>query len=136
MPLTDEEKHSIEFHLGWVQDTQVLNVTGLIVDHNIVGMLRRNIENCAENKVARTRQVLCECESILKELSAARRRLGVLQMDEAKFDPDKLIMGLETEYQRWTDILSDMFGGHKNAHSSLHNRIGNTATGGLQEPYA
>ncbi len=136
MQLTAEEKYAIEFHLGWVMDTQVINVTGIIVDHNVVGMLRRNIENCPEGKVPRTREVLCECEKILNELKGARRRLGVRRLDEAEFDSEQQILGLEREYQRWTDILSDMYGGHKNAFSSLHNRIGNTATGGLMEPYA
>lgn len=131
--LTDTEKHSIEYHLGWVQDEQVLLMSGNPVDHQIVSLLRSNINKTPANKVYRVREALCECQKIQDQLKAIRERFGVTQVGNTTLDNREAIELLENEYTRWTDKLADMYGGHKNAYSLEHQRMG--GAGVIMESY-
>lgn len=133
MPLTDTEKHSIEYHLGWVQDTQVLVMSGNVTEHNVVSLLRANIERTTEDKVYRVREALCECQRVQDELKAIRKRFGVKKVGDTELDNYEAVMQLENEYTRWTDKLADMYGGHKNAYSLEHQRL--TGAAGVTESY-
>jgi len=135
MPLTDDEKGKIAWHLGWTEYPQVLNVSGIVVDHNIVTMLRRNIEECPESAIGRVRRCLCECDKIIDQISAAREKFGVKQVDGIVLDASEQMRLLDDEYNRWRYHLADMFGGHINLWSFLNrNRLGTVS--GLQECYA
>jgi len=133
--LTDDEKGKIAWHLGWTEYPQVLNVSGIVVDHNIVTMLRRNIEECPDSALGRVRRCLCECDKIIDQISAAREKFGVKQVDGIVLDASEQMRLLDDEYNRWRYHLADMFGGHINLWSFLNrNRLGTVS--GLQECYA
>lgn len=133
MPLTDTEKHSIEYHLGWVQDTQVLAMQGNVTEHEIISMLRANIERTTEDKVYRVREALCECQRVQDELKAVRKRFGVKAVGSTALDNREAVELLENEYTRWTDKLADMYGGHKNPYSREHQQL--TGASGVVESY-
>lgn len=134
MALTDDEKVRIQFHLCWTAFNQVLNVTGIVVDHNIVTMLRRNMEEAPDGALPTIRRCLCECEKILDQISAARERFGVKKMDGIELDAREQMMLLDDEYNRWRKHLADCLGGHINLWSLLNEHLG--VSGGLQEMYA
>jgi len=93
--LTDDEKGKIAWHLGWTEYPQVLNVSGIVVDHNIVTMLRRNIEECPDSALGRVRRCLCECDKIIDQISAAREKFGVKQVDGIVLDASEQMRLLE-----------------------------------------
>ena len=132
-PLTEKEKHDIEFHLGWVMDQQVLLMSGNVVDHQIVSLLRSNVNQCPVFKVERVREALCECQKVLDQMKAVRSKFGLTNSGDVSYDAQQAVQLLEDEYTRWTDILADMFGGHKNAYSRHHQRL--TPMQGLRESY-
>ena len=133
MPLTETEKHSIEYHLGWVQDQQVLVMSGNLTVHQVLSMLRANIDRTTEDKVYRVREALCECQRVQDELKAVRKRFGVKAVGSTALDNREAVELLENEYTRWTDKLADMYGGHKNAYSLEHQRL--TGAPGIVESY-
>lgn len=133
MPLTDNEKIRIQFHLCWTPYSQVLNVTGIVVDHNVVTMLRRNLEDCPESALTTVRECLCECEKILGQIKEARDRFGVSEVDGIKLNSEKQMQLLNDEYNRWRKALADLFGGHINLWSTLNEQLG--VSGGLRENY-
>ncbi len=132
--LTPTEKHSIEYHLGWVQDTQVLAMSGNVTVHQVLSLLRSNIEKTTPDKVYRVREALCECQKVQDQLKGIRERFGVTQVGNTSLDNREAIELLENEYTRWTDKLADMYGGHKNAYSAEHQRIGGIPSG-IMESY-
>ena len=134
MPLTEHEKIRIQFHLCWTPYSQVINVTGRVVDHQIVTMLRRNMEECPEAALSTVRECLCECEKILGQLKAARERFGVSEVEGIKLDSSTQMRLLDDEYNRWRKALADLFGGHINLWSLLNEQLG--VSGGLMERYA
>ena len=133
MPLNDDEKVRIQFHLCWTPYSQVINVSGIVVEHNVVTMLRRNMDDAPEAAMATIRECLCECEKVLVQIKAARDRFGVSQIGEIKLDSQQMMMLLNDEYNRWRKALADLFGGHINLWSLLNQQLG--VTGGLQECY-
>jgi len=133
MPLTETEKHSIEYHLGWVQDEQVLAMNGNLVEHQIVSLLRANINNCTETKVYRVREALCECQKIQDQLKDVRGKFGAVRIGDITFDAEKAVQLLDAEYLRWTRKLADMFGGHENLYSRERQQLGGGT--GMMESY-
>ena len=133
MPLTDTEKHSIEYHLGFVQDQQVLVMSGNLTWHQVISMLRANIDRTTEDKVYRVREALCECQKVQDQLKAVRERFGVKKVGDTELDNREAIELLDNEYTRWTDKLADMYGGIKNAYSLEHQRL--TGAPGVVESY-
>lgn len=134
MALTEDEKVRIEYHLCWTSFSQVLNVTGVVVDHQVVTMLRRNMNEAPEKSLPKIRECLCECEKIEGEIKSARKRFGVKEVDGAKFDAREQMDLLDNEYNRWRKHLADCLGGHINLWSLLNEQLG-VATG-LRENYA
>jgi hypothetical protein len=134
MPLTDDEKVRIQFHLCWTAFNQVLNVSGIVVDHQVVSMLRRNMDEAPEGALPKIRECLCECEKIQGEMKSARKRFGVKEVDGARFDAREHMMLLDDEYNRWRKHLADCLGGHINLWSLLNEQLG--VAGGLRENYA
>lgn len=100
MPLTDTEKHSIEYHLGFVQDQQVLVMSGNLTWHQVISMLRANIDRTTEDKVYRVREALCECQKVQDQLKAVRERFGVKRVGDTELDNREAIELLENEYTR------------------------------------
>lgn len=133
MPLTETEKHSIEYHLGWVQDQQVLAMQGNVVEHEIISMLRRNVNACTEDKVYRVREALCECQKVQDQIKAARSKFGVQKIGDITYSSREAIELLNDEYLRWTRKLADIFGGHENLYSRERQQLG--GGGGMMESY-
>lgn len=127
MPLTDTEKHSIEYHLGWVQDDQVLIMSGNLVAHQIVSMLRANILRTPEHKVYRVREALCECQKIQDQLKDVRGKFGAVRLGDIEYDAEKAVQLLDNEYLRWTRKLADIYGGHENLYSRERQQLGGGA---------
>jgi len=134
VPLSDDEKIRIQFHLCFTPYSQVINVSGIAVDHNIVSMLRRNMDTCPEGALATVRECLCECEKILAQIKAARDRFGVSEVDGIKLNTTEQMVLLNDEYNRWRKAMADIFGGHINLWSLLNEQLG--VGGGLRENYA
>lgn len=133
MPLTDTEKHSIEYHLGWVQDSQALLLNGNVVAHQIISLLRHNIERTEENKVYRVREALCECQKIQDSLKEVRGKFGAVRIGDIEYDAEKAVQLLDNEYLRWTRKLADMYGGHENLYSRERQQLGGGT--GMTESY-
>ena len=133
MPLTETEKHSIEYHLGGVQDQQVLVMSGNIVEHQIISMLRANIIRTSEDKVYRVREALCECQKIQDQLKEVRGKFGAVKIGDITFDAEKAVQLLDNEYLRWTRKLADIYGGHENLYSRERQQLG--GGGPMMESY-
>jgi len=133
MPLTDTEKHSIEYHLGWVQDEQALLLSGNVVAHQIISLLRHNIQRTAESKVYRVREALCECQKIQDQLKEVRGKFGAVRIGDIEYNAREAVEMLDYEYLRWTRKLADMYGGHENLYSRERQQLGGGA--GMQESY-
>lgn len=137
MALTDAEKGQIAQHLGWTTYPQTISVTGIPVYHQIVSMLRINLERFPADQpdlLVRVRRVLCECNTILDQRSAARRRFGVEQIGEVHLDAAKQMQLLDDEYNYWRYTLGDFFGGHVNYFSLMNAHLGTSS--GVAENYA
>lgn len=133
MPLTDTEQHSIEYHLGWVQDAQALLLSGNVVAHQIISLLRHNIQRTEENKVYRVREALCECQKIQDQLKEVRGKFGAVRLGDIEYNAREAVEMLDYEYLRWTRKLADMYGGHENLYSRERQQLGGGA--GMTESY-
>jgi len=136
MALTDAEKGQIAQHLGWTTYPQTISVTGIPVYHQIVSMLRINLEEFPDDDglLQRVRRVLCECNTILDQRSAARKRFGVESIGEVSLNGEKQIDLLDREYNYWRYMLADFFGGHINLFSLMNAHLGTPA--GVVEYFA
>jgi len=107
MPLTDEEKGRVRYHMGYPALTSNASLAmGVPVFTQTNFVLETNMVKILESAVETVRRILRVMDDIELKLIDAQDRLAAIQLEELHLREDETDK-LEGEYRRWGYRLAD-----------------------------
>jgi len=110
MALTDQEKESIRYHLGYTNVQPAASIQfGIPRPQQTNWLVETAMGNILETSLFRIRKLLANLDQIECRLMDALTRMQADQLGEIKLRKEETTQ-LEGEYQRWGKRLADLLG--------------------------
>ena len=114
MPLSDQEKAQIKYHLGYAgTETGTVMMLGFPRNNQFLYLIDTALTKIREENLARVRQLVCTLNSIEAKMEQAACMLAVESIGDIKMRGsgcDSYPEMLEREYIRWSYRLADLIG--------------------------
>ena len=118
MPLSNEEKSRIYYHLGWPQvDALAVIQFGMPAMSQPMWLIATALERVQEVALPKLREVLKECDDCEKLLSKSRKYLVAESLGELKLRAGHQGL-IRKEYQDWVNKVCDILGATMNVYSA------------------
>ena len=131
MPLTDEEKERVRYHLGYLGVAPAASIQlGIPRPLQTVFLVEDALNSIIEGVIPRVRKILKIMDDVECKLCEAQDRLAAKQLDSLILrdsEPDQL----EREYVRWGKRLADIFGVPLYPYSERYKNAGGVAAGNV-----
>lgn len=110
MPLTDEEKTRVRYHLGYPAVTSAASIQlGTPAYSETAWLVDAVLPKLLDGALPRVRSMLVTLEGIETKMVEAQDRLAATQLETLKLREDE-IESLEREYRRWAFRLAELLG--------------------------
>ncbi len=110
MPLTDDEKQRVRYHLGYPAVTSTASVQfGVPAFSQQLFMVENNLTKLLENAVEQVRRISMLMDNIEHKLIDAQDRLAATRLEDLELRADETD-SLEGEYRRWGYRLAELVG--------------------------
>jgi hypothetical protein len=110
VPLTDQEKERVRYHLGYPQVRQVGSASfGIVKSQSTAFLLETSMQQVMEAACDRVRAILNVMDGIERREIEAQKRLAASQIDTLKLREDELPR-LRDELKTWGYRLADLLG--------------------------
>ncbi len=110
MPLSEQEKERVRYHLGYLEVQGAASIQfGIPRPLQTVFLVEEALTQLIENAVPRVRRILRVMDDVEDRLEESQVRLAAKQLDSLHLRDNEPDM-LEKEYVRWGWRLADVFG--------------------------
>jgi len=110
MPLTDQEKQRVRYHLGYPSLTDAASVAfGVPMMNQTNFLVESALTRLLEASLPQVRQISSVMDGIEQKLIDAQDRLAAQKLEELTLNNNEPDM-LEKEYRRWGNRLADIVG--------------------------
>lgn len=110
MPLTNDEKQRVRYHLGYPALTDAASVAFGVPTMNQTNFLVQSaMDRLLESSLEQVRKICAIMDGIDERLIEAQERLAATQLEELHLRDDEPDL-LDKEYRRWGYRLSDILG--------------------------